>query len=175
MKRILLPLTLLLAGFCFACKDTNSGFSPGAGDSRITGTWRLYERRFSKDSTLYSISITKDSVLRDSVYVTKIDTIRISRDTSFYTTRRYAGLPQQTLTFGADGRLERSGEEVTYYAPYKFYRVDKTYPDSLFVDLFIYTNGANIPVRQGLEFKQDTLILKPFCERPCYSKLLRVR
>ncbi|UFH55461.1 hypothetical protein [Spirosoma sp. KNUC1025] len=178
MKKTLLYLsiTLLLAGLFWACKDTNSGFSPGETDARITGTWRLYERHYPKDSIFFVYSFIKDSVLnKDSVYVPKIDTIRTSRDTSFYTTQRYTGAQAQTLTFDASGTLTGNGTEMTYYAPIKYYSIDKTYPDSLFIKFFINTNRANVPFQQGLEFRQDTLVLKPLCSQPCYSKLLRVR
>ena len=178
MKKTLLflLLTLSLAGVLIECKDTNSEFSPGTGDPRITGTWQLYERRYPKDST-YSIRIKRDSaeIRRDTSRV-KLDSIYVRRDTSFYTTKRYARTSPQTLTFDADGKLSGNGTEMTYYYPTKYYRVDKTYPDSLFIDFFISTNRANVPVRQGLEFRQDTLVLKPRCDDPpCYSKLLRVR
>ncbi|GAB4036609.1 hypothetical protein [Spirosoma jeollabukense] len=177
MKKVLyLSLALFLASLLITCKEKNADFSPGTVDSRLTGSWQLYERRFSKDSILYSYVQQKDSTRnKDSIYVVTIDTIRVSRDTSFYTTKRYPSAPPQTLTFGTDGTLSRNGTEMTYYAPIKYYRIDPTYPDNLFINFFISTNRANVPFLQGLEFKKDTLLLKPFCEQYCYSKFLRVR
>lgn len=168
-------LFLILAGLFSECKNNTVEFSPGAGDPRITGTWQLYERRFSKDS-IYTIRVKRDSlaIVRDTSKV-KSDSIYIRRDTSFFTTKRYLSAPPQTLTFDTDGKLAGSGPEMTYYGPIKYYRVNKTYPDSLFVDFFISTNRANVPFQQGLEFRKDTLVLKPRCDQPCYSKLLRVR
>ena len=171
----LLSLTLLLTGLFPACTNRNAEFPPGPTDARLTGTWQLYERRFSKDST-YTIRIKRDSlaIVRDTSRI-KSDSIYLRRDTTFYTTRRYSGAVPQTLSLDTDGKLTYAGTEMTYYAPYQHYRLDKAYPDSLLIDLIIYTNGANITVRQGLEFRRDTLVLKPRCDQPCYSKLLRTR
>lgn len=176
MKKTLPFLILtLLAGLLLECKDKNAGFSPGAGDPRITGTWQLYERRFPKDST-FTIRVKRDSAsIRQDTSRVKSDSIYIRRDTSFYTTKRYQRTVPQALAFDTDGKLTGSGTEMTYYTSYKYYRVDKTFSDSLSINFFIYTNGANTAVQQGLEFRQDTLVLKPRCDQPCYSKLLRVR
>lgn len=105
----------------------------------------------------------------------KSDSVYIRRDTTFYTTKRYGSPVPQTLSFDANGGLTNNGTEMTYYAPIKYFRINQTYPDSLLIDFFINTNRANVSFRQGLEFRRDTLVLKPRCDRPCYSKLLRVR
>ena len=170
-----LLLLLLLAGLFPACTNKKADLPPGPTDARLTGTWQLYERRFSKDST-YTIRIKRDSlaIAQDTSRI-KSDSIYLRRDTTFYTTRRYPSAVPQTISLDTDGKLTHAGTEMTYYAPYQHYRLDKTYPDSLLIDLIIYTNGANIAVRQGLEFRQDTLVLKPRCDQPCYSKLLRLR
>ncbi|GAB4026185.1 hypothetical protein GCM10028773_54410 [Spirosoma koreense] len=169
-------LTFMLTSLLLACKTTTD-FSPGTAEPRITGTWRLYERRFPKDSS-FTIRIKRDSlaIVQDTSLV-KSDSIYVRRDTSYISVKKYSSLPSQTLTFDADGKLAYVGTEMTYYAPYKYYRIDKTYPDSLFINLVIQTNGASVSVRQGLEFRRDTLLLKPNCNDvlPCYSKLLRVR
>lgn len=149
---------LVLIGIILGCKDTGLTFSPGAGDPRMVGTWRLVERRFPRDSS----------------YSVKVDTITIRRDTSFYATKRYPATPTQTLIFGSDGSLNASGSEMTYYYPVKYFRVDSTY-EGLGVNLFISTNRANVPFRQNLEFRRDTLLLLPRCEQPCYLKLVRVK
>ncbi|MBD2754742.1 hypothetical protein IC230_17690 [Spirosoma sp. BT704] len=167
--------TTSLACLLVQCKSTNGEFSPGAGDSRITGTWQLLERRFSKDST-FTIRVKRDSLaIAQDTSKNKLDSIYIRRDTSFYTTRRYSRTPPQILTFDVDGKLTGSGTEMTYYSPIKYYNVDKTYADSLLINFFISTNRANVPFQQGVEFRKDTLVLKPRCDQPCYSKLLRVR
>lgn len=142
---------------------------------RLAGTWQLYERRFPKDSS-YTLRVKRDSlaIVRDTSKI-KSDSLYIRRDTSFYTNKRYSAAPPQTLTFSADGSLSGSGTEMTYYAPIKNYLVDKTYPDSLSVNFYISTNRARVAFQQGLEFRQDTLVLLPHCDQPCYSKLLRVR
>lgn len=165
----------LLAGLLPACTSRSTEFSPGPSDTRLTGTWQLYERRFSKDST-YTFRIKRDSlsIVQDTSRI-KSDSIYIRRDTTFYTTRRYPVAIPQTLSFDTDGKLTYAGTEMTYYAPYPHYRINKTYPDSLLIDLVINTNGANVAVRQGLEFRRDTLVLKPRCDQPCYTKLLRTR
>lgn len=170
-----LVLTLWLAGLLPACTNRNADFLPGPTDARLTGTWQLYERRFSKDSS-YTFRIKRDSlsIVQDTSHI-KSDSIYIRRDTTFYTTRRYSSAQPQTLSFDTDGKLTYAGTEMTYYAPYPHYRIDKTYPDSLLIDLVINTNSASIAVRQGLEFRQDTLLLKPRCDQPCYTKLLRAR
>ena len=176
-KTLLFPiLALLLAGFLLECKTNSTDFSPGSGDTRITGTWQLYERRFPKDST-YTIRVKRDSLdIPQDTSAVKSDSVYIRRDTSFYKIMRYQRVPAQTLTFDTDGKLVGSGTEMTYYLPIKYYNIDKTYPDSLFINFFISTNRANVPFQQGLEFRKDTLMLKPRCDSPlpCYSKLLRV-
>lgn len=155
----IVSLFLVVAGFFAGCKDPNQGFSPGAGDPRIVGTWRLYERRFPKDST-YSI---------------RQDTTTIIRDTAYYVTKRYPVTPPQTLTFDSDGKLSANGTEMTYYYPIHYFRVDSTFQDRLGVSLYISTNRANIPFRQQVAFVRDTLVLSQRCEKPCYLKFLRVR
>lgn len=158
-SRFLLSLFLAIAGFSIGCKDANQGFSPGAGDPRIVGTWRLYERRFPKDST----------------YSVRRDTVTTIRDTAYYVTKRYPVIPPQTITFGSDGNLSAAGTEMTYYYPIRYFRVDSTAQDSLGVNLYITTNRANIPSRQGVKFLRDTLVLSQRCSDKCYLKLLRVR
>ncbi|MBD2703623.1 hypothetical protein IC229_23465 [Spirosoma sp. BT702] len=199
MKKVFyLSLTLFIVTLLASCKETAPVFSPGESDPRITGTWQLIERRFSKDST-YSFqtinTITRspadttvkviggsgttvkwDTVVTNGVTTyTRRDTLYVRRDTSYYTTRRYPTSQPQTLTFDASGQLSASGPEMTYYNPIKYYRIDKTFPDSLSIDFFIYTNRANVPFRQGLAFRKDTLVLQPQCEQRCYSKFIRVR
>ncbi|QJW92455.1 hypothetical protein HNV11_22340 [Spirosoma taeanense] len=155
---------LVLAGFLVTCKDTAPVFSPGASDPRVTGTWQLVERRF----------------LKDSLYTIRQDTTTITRDTSFFVTRRYAPASPQTLTFATDGKLSAYGTEMTYYYPINYFRVDSTF-DGLGVDLFITTNRATVPFRQGVAFQGDTLVLLPKCYRrdQCdpehYLKFIRVR
>ena len=156
---LLLRLLLIVSGFFTGCQDPNQNFSPGAGDPRIVGTWRLYERRFPNDSTY--------SIRRDST--------AIIRDTSYYVAKRYPVSPPQTLTFGSDGKLSASGSEMTYYYPIRYFRVDSTFQDSLGVSLFINTNRANVPFRQRVVFVRDTLVLRQRCSEPCYLKFLRVR
>lgn len=170
------------------CEDT-AEFSPGPADSRITGTWRLLERRYAIDSIYYRIDsvFVKGSFKIDSVLVNgsyKKDTVftkdRFVKDSikvtkSIDTTRRYAVVPAQTLTFGTDGKLSATGTEMTYYAPIRYFRVDSTSQDGLGINLFITTNRATVPFRQGVAFRGDTLLLLPRCERPCYSKFLRAR
>ena len=188
MKKIVyLPLILLLASLLIKCKDTNASFSPGPGDSRITGTWQLVERYFSKDSSksilTENLSTRHDTILvtignqvvKKDTAITVKDTVFIRRDTSFFTTQRYPVNPPQTLTFTDDGKLVANGPEMTYYYPIKYFRVDATYPDSLFIDFFITTNRANVPVRQRLSVQQDMLTLLPNCEGGCYSKFVRVK
>ncbi len=157
----LLSLVLAIAGFVVGCKDANQAFSPGASDPRIVGNWRLYERRFPKDST----------------YSVRQDTTIIIRDTSYYVTKRYPATPLQTLTFGSDGNLSANGSEMTYYYPVRYFRVDSTFSDSLGVNLNLYitTNRANVPFQQKIKFSQDTLVLSQRCEKPCYLKFLRAR
>ncbi|GAB3539583.1 hypothetical protein [Spirosoma fluminis] len=155
---------MLAAGALAGCKDDQAEFSPGAGDPRITGTWQLLERRFIKDST----------------YTVRVDSLNTPRDTSFYALKRYTPINAQTLTFSADGKLAASGAEMTYYYPIRYFRVDSTSLDGLGVTLFINTNRANIPFRQNIAFRQDTLVILPRCaEGQCdegyYLKLLRVR
>ena len=189
MKKVLyLSLSLLLVTLLIACKETNN-FSPGASDSRITGTWRIVERRYpvNKDSLLidsvfvqqhYEIDSTfkngqyvKDSVLVKDGY--RKDTLKITK--SVDSTRLYSASQPQTLTFEADGKLSANGSEMSYYFPIKYFRVDTTYPDSLFLSLYVTTNRANVFFQQGLKFKADTLLLLPRCERLCYSKFVRVK
>lgn len=186
-KIVYLSLSLLLASLLIDCKDTATNFSPGPGDSRVTGTWQLVERYYLKDSTksvLTKVVVTRDTsilvgnppVKKDTV-INGIDTVFVRRDTSFYTTKRYATAPAQTLTFGTDGQLTPNGSEMTYYTSTKYYRVDTTYPDSLFINFFINTNRATIPVRQRLVVQQDVLMLLTNCNQtlPCYSKFVRVK
>ncbi|SOD97127.1 hypothetical protein [Spirosoma fluviale] len=188
-KVFYLSLTLLLACLLIDCKDKTANFSPGPGDPRITGTWRLVERYFSKDS-IKSILTVNLNVRHDTILVTvggqtvwkdttitKLDTIFVRRDTSFYKTQLYPAVPPQTLTFGADGQVSSNGNEMTYYRSIKNFRVDATYPDSLFVNFFISTNGATIPVPQRLVVQQDMLMLLSNCNQlqPCYSKFVRVK
>lgn len=186
-KTVYLSLALLLACLLIECKDTATSFSPGPGDSRVTGTWRLIERYYFKDSTKSvltlnqvtrhdTVSVGNPPVKKDSI-TNGIDTVFVRRDTSFYTTKQYATIPAQTLTFGTDGQLTPSGSEMTYYAPIKYYRVDTTYPDSLFVNFFINTNRATIPFKQRLVVQQDMLMLLTNCNQtlPCYSKFVRVK
>lgn len=153
-------LITLLAG----CKDTYQNFSPGTADPRIVGKWQLVERRFQKDSS----------------FTVRVDTINSRRDTSFMTTKQYPLPSAQTLTFGPDGKLSAGGSEMTYYYPINYFRVDSTY-DGLGVTLFISTNRANVPFRQGLRFRRDTLVLLPNCIRrdqcdsTTYLKFIRLR
>ena len=137
---------LLLTGFPTSCKDSSPEFSTGTGDRRITGTWQLLERRF----------------IKDSVYTVRIDTITTTRDTIFYATKRYPRTELQTITFGTDGKLSANGTEMTYYYPIRYFHVDSTFY-GLGLNLYISTNRANVPFRQGLEFRKDTLVLLPQC------------
>lgn len=153
-----------MVGWLVNCKGTDSAFSPGPGDPRVTGTWQLVERRF----------------LRDSTYSVRMDTLTTTRDTTYYALRRYPASPPQTLTFGADGSLSASGSEMTYYYPIRSFRVDSTADNGLGMDLFISTNRANIAFRQTLEFRQDTLVVLPRCslrecDRGYYVKFVRAR
>lgn len=175
----LLVFLLSASGFVTSCKKTSQDFTPGAGDSRIVGTWQLVERRFSKDSTYKTpyYSTRPDTIItnRDTLYTTRPDTSYVPRDTSFYVTKRYPTRPPQTLTFDEAGNLSASGSEMTYYYPIKKFRVETTLVDSLGVTLYINTNGANVPFRQKVTFLPDTLILSQRCDQPCYLKLARVR
>lgn len=185
---------LLLASLLIDCKDTSPGFSSGAGDPRIVGTWRLVERRFPIDSVYLRIDsfFVKGSTRIDSMLVNgqykrdtiitkdgyKKDTIRASK--SIDTTRRYAATPPQLLLFAADGKLSASGSEMTYYYPFGYFRVDSADVDgvrTLGINLFITTNGATVPSRQGVRFGRDTLTFLPRCDRPqrCYSKFVRAQ
>jgi hypothetical protein len=155
---LLLILFLAIVWAAPACKDAKQVFLPGPGDPRIVGTWRLYERRFPKDST----------------YSVRRDTILTTRDTSYYVTKRYLAIPPQTLTFQSDGGLSASGTEMTYYYPIRHFRLDSTFQDSLGVNLYINTNQANVTLRQRVVFLDDTLVLKQRCDQPCYLKLVRV-
>ncbi|MFD2572362.1 hypothetical protein ACFSUS_17110 [Spirosoma soli] len=154
---------LSLIGLVINCKDSRPEFSPGAGDRRIVGTWQLVERRFIKDSS-YSITV---------------DTIKTTRDTSFYSLKRYSPAQPQTLSFGADGNLVAAGTEMTYYNSIRHFRVDSSFY-GLSLSLYISTNGANVPFRQGVAFRQDTLVLLPqcyqdSCNQGYYLKLVRAR
>lgn len=175
----LLIAFLAVTGFIIGCKETNQAFTPGAGDSRIVGTWQLHERRFPKDSTyrVPAYSTRPDTIItnQDTLYTTRPDTIYVTRDTSFYITRHYPALQPQTLTFDSDGNLSTNGSEMTYYTPIRQFRVDSTLDEGLGVNLFINTNGANVSFRQRVSFVRDTLILSQRCDQPCYLKLLRVR
>ncbi len=191
MKKVLyLSLTLFLASLLVNCKDTTATFSPGAGDPRITGTWRLVERLYPvnidyyiEDSVYVQEHYKKDSLftngqfvgIKDSVLVPgqyQKTSIKVTK--SIDTTRQYAATPAQTLTFGADGQLTANGTEMTYYLPTKYYRIDTTYPDSLFLNLYINTNRATVAFAQGVKIENQTLTILPRCERPCYSKFVRV-
>lgn len=190
MKKIAyLSVALLLAAILIRCQDNTAVFSPGVSDPRIIGTWRLVERLYQSDSTYYRIDSVfvkggykKDSTLVNGVYVKDSvfvkdryvkDSIRITQ--TIDTTRKYPGIPAQTITFASDGKLSINGTEMTYYAPIKYFRVDSTSQDSLGINLYITTNRATVPFRQGVSFRADTLFLLPRCERACYSKFLRVR
>ena len=189
---VLIAFVGLQLGF-LACKEPAPTYPTGMGDARITGTWQLVERRFQKDSAFSVLSTTpvsrRDSVtivtsagqtIKKDTVITRIDTIFIRRDTSFYTTRRYPTTSGQTLTFGTNGLLTASGSEMTYYYPIKAFRVDSlenadTGIATLGVSLFLTTNRAIVSFRQGVAFSRDTLTLLPRCEQPCYLKLVRVR
>lgn len=178
MKKLFLSISicLLCIGLLTDCNDSKYAFSPGAGDPRITGTWQLYERQFPKDSTLYTKNYSYQVVVVDKRNVRVVrDSTLTSRDTSFYARRRYRANPAQTLSFGTDGTLTASGDEMTYYTSTKHFRVDSTQQDGLGVSLYVNTNGANQYFRQGVSFQRDTLLLKPKCEGNCYLKLYRVR
>ncbi len=190
MKKIVyLSVALLLAGMLTQCQDNTAEFTPGASDPRIIGTWRLVERLYQSDSAYYRIDSVfvkggykVDSALingiyvRDSVFVKDRyvrDSIRITK--TIDVNRKYPVTPAQTITFAADGKLSANGSEMTYYAPIRYFRVDSTSQDSLGVNLYITTNRATVPFRQGVAFRADTLLLLPRCERACYSQFLRVR
>lgn len=182
---------LLLQTLLVACNDPNPAFSPGSADSRIVGTWRLVERRFQRDSAFSVLTIVPgirpDSVVvkgsnppvKKDTLIPVRDTVFVRRDTSFYTTRRYAATPPQTLTFGPDGQLTAEGSEMSYYFPITYFRVDSTAGEGqnpfLGVSLFINTNRANVAFRQGVALRRDTLELLPRCEQPCYLRFVRVR
>ncbi|AQG81336.1 hypothetical protein AWR27_19635 [Spirosoma montaniterrae] len=176
-----------MTGSLLACRDYTPAFTPGPDDPRLTGTWRLAERRFRKDST-FSVTDTNKiprrdtgTIIRDGKAIrfdtvaTIIETIRTPRDTSFDVLRRYPATPPQTLTFGADGRLTANGSEMTYFNPIRTFLLDRTFPDSLFINLYIATNGANVPSRMRLAFQRDTLTLLPGCETPCWLKFVRAQ
>lgn len=175
----LLILFLAVTGFVTSCKKTSQDFSPGAGDPRIIGTWQLVERRFPKDSTYKTpyYSTRPDTIItnRDTVYTTRPDTSYVPRDTSYYVTKRYPARPPQTLTFDEAGNLSANGSEMTYYYPIRKFRVETTFEDSLGVNLYVNTNGANFSFRQRVTFLPDTLVLSQRCDQPCYLKLVRVR
>ncbi|WP_338874186.1 hypothetical protein WBJ53_01005 [Spirosoma sp. SC4-14] len=178
MKKYILSIIscFVLIGFLADCQDAYKDFSPGAGDPRIVGTWQLIERRYPADSMLYTLNINYSTVIVGQREVKVIrDTTISSRDTSFYATRVYAPTIPQTLSFEADGKLTATGDQMTYYNPIKYYKVDSTYQDGLGVNLYISTNRANQYFRQGVAFGRDTLLLQPRCEDNCYLKLVRVR
>lgn len=188
-KGVYLSFVLLLTSLLINCKDTTAEFSPGLGDQRVTGTWRLVERlypvdsvylridsvfikgRYKVDSTLVNGQYVKDSVFIKDRFVK--DSIRVTK--SIDSTRKYAVAPPQTITFGTDGKLSATGTEMTYYAPIRYFRVDSTIQGGLGINLFITTNRATVPFRLGVSFQADTLVFLPRCERPCYSKFVRVR
>jgi hypothetical protein len=189
VKKVLyLSLSLLLTTLLIECKETNE-FSPGASDARITGTWRLVERRYPVDSAYYLIdsvfvkgayvvdsTFTNGHYVKDTVFVNdhyQRDSVKVSK--SVDSVRTYSANPAQTLTFSADGKLSANGAEMSYYYPIKYFRVDSTSSDSLGINLFITTNRATVPFRQGVSFQGDILMLLPRCERPCYSKFIRVK
>lgn len=147
---------LVLAGGLSSCNPL-SAVSTGPADGRVAGTWRLVERRF----------------LKDSVYTVKVDSITQTRDTSYLTSKRYPATPAQTVTFNSDGTLAANGSEMSYYFPMQSFRVDATYPDSLFMNFYITSNRATTFSRQPLRFRNDTLLLVPSVE--AYSKFLKVR
>lgn len=196
MRKYVLSLSafFLLVGFLTSCKDTYQSYSPGPGDRRITGTWQLAERRFPTDSVYYAI----DSVLvakyyrKDSVFVAgkyvrtdstlvpdhyEKDSIKTAKTVAMI--KRYPATPPQTLTFGPDGTLTATGSDLSYYFPIKYFRIDSTYRDSLgynqYVSLFINTNRANQYFQQAVEFKKDSLKLKPGCAIGCYLTFYRVK
>ncbi|GAB4007413.1 hypothetical protein EXU85_33120 [Spirosoma sp. KCTC 42546] len=189
MKKVLyLSLSLLLTTLLIECKETNE-FSPGASDARITGTWRLTERRYPVDSAYYLFdsvfvkgayvvdsTFTNGHYVKDTVFVKdhyQRDSILVSK--SIDSTQKYSVNPAQTLTFSADGKLSANGAEMSYYYPIKYFRVDSTISDGLGINLFITTNRATVPFRQGVAFQGDVLTLLPRCDRLCYSKFVRVR
>ncbi|WP_144051809.1 hypothetical protein [Fibrisoma limi] len=165
MQRHLLAYSWLLvvAGFVIGCSsDPTASFSTGPGDPRVVGTWRLAERGF----------------FQDSVYSIRVDTVSYNRDTTFYVTRRYPTTNPQTLTFEADGKLTAEGNEVSYYRPISNYRVDpdalRPDSDTLRLNLFISTNGANVRFQQALRVRQDSMLIIPPCNS-CYLKFVRAR
>ena len=184
-----LSFTLLLMSTLIHCKDTTAEFSSGPGDPRITGTWQLVKRLYPIDSAYYRIdsvfikgAYKIDSMLvngrykKDSVFIKayyRRDSLRITK--SIDVTRTYPAAPSQTITFETDGKLRANGSEMTYYAPIQYFRVDSTFQDGLGLNLFITTNRATVPFRQGLAFQGDTLLLLPRCDRLCFSKFVRVR
>ena len=189
MKKVLyLSLALFLTTLLIECKETNE-FSPGASDPRITGTWRLIERRYPVDSAYYLIdsvfvqgayvfdsTLVNGQYVKDSVFVNdhyQRDSVKVSK--SVDSTRTYSANPAQTLTFSADGKLSPSGAEMSYYNPIKYFRVDSTSSDGLGINLFITTNRATVPFRQGVAFQGDILMLLPRCDRYCFSKFVRVK
>ncbi len=155
-NQFILSVGLLLLSSLTGCNPLPA-VSTGPADTRVAGTWRLIERQFRKDS-LYSV---------------KIDTITQTRDTSFLTVRRYPATPAQTITFNSDGTLTASGSEMSYYFPMQAFRVDTSYPDSLFMNFYITSNRATTFSRQPLRFRNDTMLLVPSNE--AYSRFLRVR
>lgn len=190
MKKVLyLSLTLLLTTLLIECKESDANFSPGASDPRITGTWRLVERLYPvivNDTLIDSVSVGDyykiDSTFVNNQYV--IDSVLVKahfeKDTIITTksvdrTGHYSDRLPQTLTFNTDGKLSAKGDTMSYYYPIKYFLVDKTYPDSLFLNLYITTNRANVYFQQGLKFNADTMLLQPRCERRCYSKFVRVK
>ncbi|WP_332368887.1 hypothetical protein [Spirosoma telluris] len=167
MKNVLyLSLTLLLITLLIECKE-NTSFSPGASDPRIMGTWRLTERlypvnvdslvidsvlvtgKYRIDSTFVNGHYVKDTVLVKDYY--QKDTIKITK--SVDSIKTYSANQQQTITFSADGQLSANGTDMSYYYPIKYFRVDSTSQDGLGINLFITTNRATVPFRQGVAFQ----------------------
>lgn len=188
-KLVYLSIALLLAGILIRCQDKTAEFAPGASDPRIIGTWRLMERLYQSDSAYYRIdsvfvkggykvdsAIVNGVYKKDSIFVKDRyvkDSIRITK--TIDVTRKYPATSPQTITFSSDGKLSVNGSEMTYYAPIRYFRVDSTSQDSLGINLYITTNRATVPFRQGVAFRADTLLLLPRCERYCYSMFLRTR
>lgn len=138
-----------------ACQSEAVTLHTGPADTRLVGTWRLLERQ----------------AWRDSVYSFKRDSITVTRDTSFIQRRTYSPSPAQTLTFAPDGTLSANGAEMSYYFPLHAFRLDATYPDSLFLNLYITTNRATTFSQQRLLFQHDTLVLRP--DADTFSKFLK--
>lgn len=150
---------ILLGLWLAACSNVFDLPSPGAGDARLTGTWRLYEQSYLRDSTYRT----------DSTF---------TRDTTYRFVRRYNAVPPQTLTFGADGSVRASGTAMTYYFPVRYYRVDSSFLCNAYysnVHFYILTNRSFSGPQQRLTIRGDTLLLNAQCDSVTYLKLLRVR